>query len=129
MADNRTTLADEDGDFPDWIELHNPTAAPVDLGGFGLSDDSAQPFKWRFPKTAIAPGEHLLVFASGKNRRVLRKPAATPQPSIPGLRLWLDATNTDSLTADAEGRVSRWQSATGVTAAQTDIARQPRTVD
>ena len=110
MTDNRTTLADEDGDFPDWIELHNTAAAPVNLGGFGLSDDSARPFKWRFPKTAISPGEHLLVFASGKNRRVLRKPAATPPPSIPGLRLWLDAADSDTLTVDAEGRVSRWQS-------------------
>ena len=128
MANNRTTLADEDGDFPDWIELHNPTAAPVDLGGFGLSDNSAQPFKWRFPKSAIAPGEHLLVFASGKDRRDLHQPnPAVKRPAdIPGLRLWLDATNTDSLTADAEGRVSRWQSSTGITAAQTDITRQPQ---
>ena len=24
MADNDTVLADEDGDFSDWIEIHNP---------------------------------------------------------------------------------------------------------
>ena len=61
---------------------------------------------------------------------MLRKPATTPPPSIPGLRLWLDAADRDSLTVDAEGRVSRWQSATGVTAAQTDTARQPmRAID
>jgi len=128
MTDNRTTLADEDGDFPDWIELHNPADEPVDLAGFGLSDDSGDPFKWSFPKVAIAPGAHLLVFASGKDRRDLHQPnPAVKRPAdIPGLRLWLDATNTDSLTADAEGRVSRWQSATGITAAQTDITRQPQ---
>ena len=119
---------DEDGDFPDWIELHNPADEPVDLAGFGLSDDSGDPFKWSFPKVAIAPGAHLLVFASGKDRRDLHQPnPAVKRPAdIPGLRLWLDATNTDSLTADAEGRVSRWQSATGITAAQTDITRQPQ---
>ena len=42
MASDRTTLADEDGDFSDWIEVHNPTAAPVDLTGAYLSDNSAQ---------------------------------------------------------------------------------------
>ncbi len=68
MSDNRTTLADEDGDFPDWIELHNRANALVILDGFGLSDDPAEPFKWRLPNIAMAPGEHLLVFASGKNR-------------------------------------------------------------
>jgi len=125
MTDNRTTLADEDGDFPDWIELHNPADEPVDLAGFGLSDDSGDPFKWSFPKVAIAPGEHLLVFASGKDRRVLRKSAATPLPAISGLRLWLDASDSDSLTVDAEGRVSRWQSANGITAAQ---SKQPHRV-
>ncbi|SVB90909.1 uncharacterized protein METZ01_LOCUS243763, partial [marine metagenome] len=105
--------------------MHNRTDAPVNLDGFGLSDDPAEPFKWRLPNVAMAPDEHLLVFASGKDRHMLRKPSTTPPPSIPGLRLWLDAADRDSLTVDAEGRVSRWQSATGVTAAQTDTARQP----
>ena len=127
MSDNRTTLADEDGDFPDWIELHNRADALVILDGFGLSDDPAEPFKWRLPNIAMAPGEHLLVFASGKDRSAARRPApAGARPDIiPGLRLWLDATDGDSLTIDAEGRVSRWQSATGVTAAQTDTVQQP----
>jgi len=129
MTDNRTTLADEDGDFQDWIELHNTTGAPVSLDRFGLSDDPADPFKWSFPDITLLAEEHLLVFASGKDRRELRKPLRAPPPDISGLRLWLDATNAHSLTVDAEGRVSRWQSATGITAAQTDSARQPRTAN
>ncbi len=27
MASNDSTLADEDGDFSDWIEIHNPDAS------------------------------------------------------------------------------------------------------
>jgi len=27
-ADNQTGLADSDGDFTDWIEIHNPTDSP-----------------------------------------------------------------------------------------------------
>ncbi|MEE2947065.1 MAG: CotH kinase family protein [Verrucomicrobiota bacterium] len=129
MTNNRKTLADEDGDFQDWIEIHNTTGAPVSLDRFSLSDDPADPFKWSFPDITLVAEEHLLVFASGKDRREIRKPLRTPPPNIPGLRLWLDATNAHSLTVDAEGRVSRWQSATGIIAAQTDSARQPRTAN
>ncbi|MEN9285250.1 MAG: hypothetical protein RLZZ179_2743, partial [Verrucomicrobiota bacterium] len=37
MASNQTGLMDEDGDRPDWIELHNPDLVPLDLGGYGLT--------------------------------------------------------------------------------------------
>lgn len=68
MASNGTTLADEDGDFPDWIELYNSGASPVKLDGFGLSDDE-QPFKWVFPNIELKSHSFLLIFASGKDRR------------------------------------------------------------
>ena len=119
MGDNRTTLADEDGDFPDWIELHNRSDALVSLDGFGLSDDPAEPFKWRFPDTKLAPGEHLLVFASGKDRQTREIPRS-PNPevinlpaNIPGLKLWLDANDPSTLTLDEQDRVARWQSKIG----------------
>ena len=68
MPSNTVTIADEDGDLPDWIELFNPGAAPIDLTGYGLSDDPDEPFKWIFPHGVIEPGQHRLVFASGKDR-------------------------------------------------------------
>ena len=62
-------LLDADGDSSDWIELHNPTAGPFDLGGWYLTDDANEPAKWRFPSpTVLAPDGFLVVFASGKNR-------------------------------------------------------------
>ncbi len=60
---------DEDGDPSDWIELHNAEPVPVSLEGWGLSDDPDAPFSWTFPGRRLAPGEHLVVFASGKDRR------------------------------------------------------------
>jgi len=69
MAENETTLADEDGAFPDWIEIHNPTDAPVNLAGHFLTDDEAEPQKWPFPSLELAPDGYLIVFASGKDRR------------------------------------------------------------
>lgn len=68
MASNGTTLADEDGDYEDWIELHNRGSDPVDLLGWGLSDDYDDPFRWVLPNIVLGPGEFLLVWASGKDR-------------------------------------------------------------
>jgi hypothetical protein len=53
MADNTETLADEDGDFPDWIEIHNPDAAAVDLDGWTLTDNATNLTKWTFPPATI----------------------------------------------------------------------------
>ena len=68
MASNATTITDEDGDFEDWIELHNYGGEPVNLDGFGLSDNYDSPFKWVLPEVNLAPGEFILIWASGKNR-------------------------------------------------------------
>jgi len=69
MADNADALEDEDGDYSDWIEIHNPDAAAVNMLGWRLTDNAAQPNKWVFPAATIPPNGRLLVFASNKNRR------------------------------------------------------------
>ena len=69
MASNSTTLADEDGDYEDWIELRNLTTQTLSLGGWYLTDDALDPRRWRFPGASIPADGFLLVFASGKNRQ------------------------------------------------------------
>lgn len=69
MASNGATIRDEDGDTPDWIELYNRGQQPIDLNGFGLSDDITAPYKWTFPAVSLPPNHFLLVFASDKDRR------------------------------------------------------------
>ncbi len=69
MASNRSTLADEDGDYSDWIELHNPGDTAVDLSGWGVSDNPGTLFKWTFPSGTVIPAQgFLLLWASGKDR-------------------------------------------------------------
>ncbi|MEJ6560087.1 MAG: lamin tail domain-containing protein [Akkermansiaceae bacterium] len=65
MASNDTTLSDPaDGDFEDWIELFNSEATEVDLEGWFLSDDPADPFKFQVPSGFEIPaGSFLLVWA------------------------------------------------------------------
>lgn len=73
MASNVATILDEDGEASDWLEIHNPSATPLNLVGWGLSDDPEEPFKWVFPaNTMLRAGGYLLVWASGKNRYEIR---------------------------------------------------------
>ncbi|MDB4685037.1 CotH kinase family protein [Akkermansiaceae bacterium] len=66
MAANQTVLQDGDGEFSDWIEIFNPTASSVDLSSYFLTEDSSDLTKWSFPPLPLAPGERIIVFASGK---------------------------------------------------------------
>ena len=67
LASNRGGHQDAYGEHPDWIELYNRGDVQVDLAGYGLSDDPERPFRWVFPELTLEPGEHLLIFASGRN--------------------------------------------------------------
>ncbi len=62
MADNDTTVADQDGDFDDWVELYNPGDEAVNLNGFGLSDDPDDLMQWVFPDTSIAARGFLIIW-------------------------------------------------------------------
>src|ERR1039458_2196835 len=77
MASNTSTLADEDGDFSDWIELQNTASNSVSLLNWALTDSSGNPGKWRFPATNMPPKSFLIVFASGKNRAMNGAPLHT----------------------------------------------------
>lgn len=67
MPKNRATLLDEDCAASDWIELYNPTDAPVSLGGWLLGDKETG--GWVLPDRTLDAGERLVLFASGKDRR------------------------------------------------------------
>ena len=69
MASNSHTLADECGEYHDWIEIYNTGDTAIELAGYGLSDRYEDPLRWAFPSVTIMPGEYLLVWASGKDRR------------------------------------------------------------
>ena len=70
VADNSTGLSDEDGDKSDWVEIYNPNPIAQDLTGWYLTDDLAALTKWQFPAASLNPNGYLVVFASGKDRRI-----------------------------------------------------------
>ncbi|NOT37628.1 MAG: T9SS type A sorting domain-containing protein [Saprospiraceae bacterium] len=67
---NNNVLKDEDGSCPDWIELYNAGSTSIDLENWSLSD-SKNIGKWIFPKIILGPKNYSIIFASGKNRRVV----------------------------------------------------------
>ncbi len=62
MADNDHVVADEAGQYDDWLELHNPGPDPLQLAGLYLTDDLAVPQKWALPAGMLPPGGFLLVW-------------------------------------------------------------------
>lgn len=68
QSDNFITFTDDASEFEDWVELHNPTAAPIDIAGYFLTDRLDRPMKWQVPSTAgdstiIPPGGFVVLFA------------------------------------------------------------------
>lgn len=74
MASNTEGLQDDRGETSDWVELHNRGAQAVSLENYALTDNPGQPRLWVFPAVTLAPGGHLLVFASGRDQRDPKKP-------------------------------------------------------
>lgn len=64
MASNDETVADQDGEYDDWIELYNNGASSIDLEGYYLSDDATDLMKWAFPAgTTIDNNSYLVIWA------------------------------------------------------------------
>lgn len=69
MSSNTRIISDEDGEFCDWIEIYNYGDTEIRLKGYGLSDSKKDPLKWVFPDITISPGQYMIIWASGKNRK------------------------------------------------------------
>ena len=77
LALNKHVNKDEDGDFSDWIEIHNPNPSAINLNGYFLTDQRSNLRKWELPDVSLAGGGYLLVWASNKNRTDPAKPLHT----------------------------------------------------
>jgi hypothetical protein len=66
MTSNASFAPDYEGDYPDWIELWNPTSNPLSLENYQLVHDEVD--QWTFPPLTLQPNQYLVVYASGKNR-------------------------------------------------------------
>ena len=67
MASNSGSVRDPQGQYDDWIEIHNFGSDPINVGGMYLTDDLSFPTKWQIPNdppaTVITYGQYLLIWA------------------------------------------------------------------
>ncbi len=68
MPSNSTAIADESGDYDDWIELFNSSANAYDLAGHYFSDDGNNLQKWLIPAgspnlTTVPANGYLILWA------------------------------------------------------------------
>ena len=64
MPVNSTTVADNYGEYDDWIELYNLSSSGKDISGYYLSDNNNKRSKWQFPQgTLIAAKGYLIIWA------------------------------------------------------------------
>lgn len=64
MADNDAVIADNTGNYSDWIELYNAGTDSIFLGDYFLTDDLNDPTQWQLPAATLAPGAFQLIWAS-----------------------------------------------------------------
>jgi hypothetical protein len=69
MADNKTIIADEAGEYDDWIELYKKSDKSIVLSGMYLSDDMNNSTKWRIPNINIPPRGFLLFWADNNEQQ------------------------------------------------------------
>ncbi len=63
MASNDSAVADEFGEYDDWIEIYNGGDSSIWLGDKYLTDDFIDTTKWNLPDTLLAAGAFLLIWA------------------------------------------------------------------
>jgi hypothetical protein len=64
MSVNSTIVADQNGEYDDWIELFNLSTSVKDISGYYLSDSKKNIKKWQFPQgTSISGNGYLIIWA------------------------------------------------------------------
>ena len=73
MSSNRSSVTDENGGYPDWVEIWNSSEREINLKGVGLSDDGMS-VKFLFPAVTLLPGGRILVFCDNVNQSEVNRP-------------------------------------------------------
>ena len=62
MAGNLSSVADQNGEYDDWVELYNGNNFSLNLNGYYLSDNENDLTKWSFPNVSIPANGYLIVW-------------------------------------------------------------------
>ena len=62
MAGNVSAVADQNGEYDDWVELYNGNNFSLNLNGYYLSDNENELTKWTFPNLTIPANGYLIIW-------------------------------------------------------------------
>lgn len=65
ICTKNTTVAAPNGQYYDYVELYNPGSSAVSVGGYGLSDNEANPLRYVLPADASVPANGFYVIYCG----------------------------------------------------------------
>lgn len=68
MAQNASTIADDNGLYSDWIEIYNMSEEAIDLDGFWITDNLEEPELHQLNGLTVEPGGFLILWADGKGK-------------------------------------------------------------
>ncbi len=68
-AGNQSVIADNYGEFDDWIEIYNKGTIPIWLGNKFLSDNLLNRDKWKMPYTYLNPGSFIMIWADSQTEQ------------------------------------------------------------
>lgn len=64
MPVNSTIVADQNGEYDDWLELYNSSSGSLDISGYYLTDNRSNITKWQIPQgTSIPANGYLIIWA------------------------------------------------------------------
>ena len=66
MASNGSTLADEFGEFDDWVEILNTSNVATNLSGMFLTDNFGDHRKWMMPELILEGYASLIIWCDGE---------------------------------------------------------------
>ena len=67
-AANYDSYQDNYGEYEDWLEIYNSSAAPIDLNGYFLTDKISNPTKWQISSSFMIPANGVsVIFCSGRD--------------------------------------------------------------
>ena len=111
MPANATAVTDENGKFPDWVEIWNSTDHLINLKGVGLSDKGDR-IRFLFPAVSLAPDGRIIVFCDNTNQASPDRPFhAKFQLSSVGEMVYLFAPSgylIDSVKSSIMGSDESW---------------------
>ena len=73
MPSNVTAVTDENGSFPDWVEIWNSTDHLINLENVGLSDKGDR-IRFLFPAVSLQPDGRVVVFCDNTNQASTERP-------------------------------------------------------